>query len=241
MARPHGARGASKAVLPVALAALLAIPAATRADVLYDQTTGVPGQTVPSSLGGTPASSEAAAADDFIVPPRLIWELSSVDVGGQASSTQTAHVIILADGGGLPGVELFREDGIPLPTGFTQGLPLPGAPPLPPGHYWLSVYSTSSGGGWSWRRQSPTTGYPAVWGSPLNGARSGCTTFRPLPECGFGAAEGTDLVFRLNGAAVTIAKRRRARCKRRRAHPHQAVDAKRKRCKKRRRQVLIRG
>jgi hypothetical protein len=219
-------------LLAAAIAALLALPAAASAAVLYDQTTGTPEGTVPSAHRSPPAPSDADAADDFIVPPGFLWTLSSVDVKGDAPSVvQTGNATLFADAGGRPGTELFRQGGIPFPGGLVENLPLSGAPPLPPGHYWLSIYTTWSISPWDWRRQSPAYGYPAVWENPPNGDGTGCTTFQPLAQCGYAASRGTDLQFRLNGDATPILQRRK--CKRR--HRHQAAAAKKKRCKRRRR------
>jgi hypothetical protein len=215
-----------------AIAAALALPAAASATVLYDQTTGTPGGTVTSAHHTPSAGIDADAADDFIVPAGVIWNLGSVDVKGEAPSVvQTGNAVLFADAGGHPGTELFRQSGVPFPGGLVEDLPLTGVPPLPPGHYWISVYTTWSISPWNWRRQSPTYGFPAVWENPANGAGTGCTTFQPLTQCGFAPTQGTDLQFRLNGDAIPIVQRRK--CKRR--HRHHAAAARKKRCKKGRR------
>lgn len=220
----------------MAIGALLALPAAASADVLYDQTTGTHGLIVPSSHFVTGEPHDADAADDFVVPPGVLWNLTSVDVQGQAPSAQTGNVVLFADAAGLPGAELFRQGGIPFAVGSSQNLPLSGVPPLPPGHYWLSVYTTWTGSSWIWRLQSPTTGYPAVWENPPNGDGTGCVTFKALDQCNFTPSNGTDLVFRLTGTATPLATRRqlqqRRRCKRSRQH-HHALSASKRHCKKR--------
>jgi hypothetical protein len=216
--------------VPLAVtAALLALPATASADLLYDQSTGTPGGTVTSSHHATLGSADADAADDFIVPAGLIWHLGSVDVKGSAVNPSTATVVLSADGGGRPGTVLFSQSGIPFPPGFAENLPLAGAPPLPAGHYWLSVYTAWSSSPWSWGRQSPAYAFPAVWENPLNGEATGCTNFRPLTQCGYPQSQGTDLIFRLNGTATRVVQRRK--CKRRR-HRH-AAAAKKRHCKKR--------
>jgi hypothetical protein len=213
--------------MAAALAAL-ALPAVASAAVLYDQTVGAAGGTVPSSAHSTPAPGDSAAADDFIVPPGAIWFLSSVDVEGQAASPQAANAVLFTDAGARPGTEFFRQGGIPFPSGSAQSLSLSGVPPLPPGHYWISVYTTSSSSGWSWRRQSAAFAFPAVWENPLNGEGTGCLTFTPLTQCGFTAADGTDLVFRLDGEATAIVKRRK--CTHRRHK--RATSAQVRRCRR---------
>jgi hypothetical protein len=218
------------ALFAAAVVALLALPAAASADLLYDQSTGTPGGTVKSSHHAPLGSADADAADDFIVPPGLIWQLSSVDVRGSALNPTTATVVLFADGGGRPGTELFRQGGIPFPPGFAENLPLSGVAQLPPGHYWLSVYTAWSSSPWSWGRQSPAYAFPAVWENTLNGDGTGCTGFRPLSQCGYAESQGADLIFRLNGTAIVIAPRRK--CKRRRHR--QAASAKKRHCRKRR-------
>ncbi len=212
-------------------AVLLTVPAAASADVLYDQTSGAPGGIVMSSHHATLGSTDADAADDFPVPPGLIWRLSSIDVQGSMPSATSATAVIFADAAGLPGAELFRQSGIAFPSGPAQSMSLSGVPPLPPGNYWLSVYTLWSSDPWGWQRQSPTYGYSAVWENALNGEGTGCTSFRALTQCGRSSASATDLVFRLDGTATPIAQRRK--CTRRRHH--HATVAKQKRCKRRRR------
>jgi hypothetical protein len=215
--------------LGTVIAAGMALPVTAMGAVLYDQTTGTAGPPVQSGhRAASPDPGDSDAADDFAVPPGVLWKITSVDVVGQEPAAEQASVLLFADGGSRPGALLYRQAAIPFPPGSTGNLVVTGTPPLPPGRYWLSVYTSYSAGPFDWRTQDPVSGMPAVWENGANGSLSGCTSFTPLALCGH--TIGNDLMFRLNGEALPVAKKRKCKTKR-----HRAARAKRKRCKKRRR------
>ena len=219
----------------IALAAVVMasmVPTATAtAAVLYDQTGGTAGLPVQSAhRAAAPDPDDSDAADDFTVPPGVLWKITSVDVVGQQPAPEQASVLLFADAGTRPGLLLFRQGGIPFPPASTGNLIVTGTPPLPPGRYWLSAYSSYSAGPFDWRAQDPVAGMPAVWENPGNASLTGCTVFTPLAQCGH--TSGNDLMFRLNGEALPVAHRRKCKKKRHRAT---GSVAKKRRCRKRKR------
>jgi hypothetical protein len=216
-----------------ALSVVMACAASASAAVLYDQMGGTRGFPIQSSYhAGSAMGSDSQAADDFIVPAGVTWTITSVEVDGQESSTEPATVVLYGDGPTVPGPEIFRLGGIPFPSGPTGHLQVAGAPNLTPGHYWLSVFTTWTLNAFNWRRQSPTAGSEAVWENPTGGA-GGCSSFKPLTECGINDGQGTDMMFRLNGDAASVPLQQpRRKCKRHK-HRRSAESAKKKRCKRR--------
>jgi hypothetical protein len=216
--------------LSAAVAASTLTPAAAPAAVLYDQTSGAAGSPVQSAHHAvTQDPDDSDAADDFTVPPGVLWKITSVDVVGQEPAPEHASVLLFADGGTRPGVLLFRQSGIPFPPASTGNLVVTGTPPLPRGHYWLSAYTSYSAGAFDWRAQDPVAGMSAVWENPGNGSLTGCTTFMPFAQCGH--SNGNDLQFRINGDAFPATHKKKCKKKRHR----RAAAAKKKRCKKRKR------
>jgi hypothetical protein len=226
-------RHSRSVVLAAAFVVSLLLPAGAGAAVLYDQTTGTPGSAVQSAHhAGTPDPGDSDAADDFTVPPRVLFRITSVDVVGQELAPEPATVLLFADAGTRPGDLLFRQGGIPFPPGSAGNLLVTGTPPLPPGRYWLSVYTTYSAGAFDWRAQDPVSGMPAVWENPENGSLTGCAAFTALAQCGH--TNGNDLMFRINGDVLPVTHKRK--CKRKRHRATGSVAKKRKkRCRKRRR------
>lgn len=122
----------------VALACLAAVQSASAA-VLYDQTAGATGSSVPSQESpDEPASTQAA--DDILVPAGEHWEVSEVQALGSRESPGPVsfNVFLYEEGSFGPGRELFAERGVSA-SGPSYSLPLRGAPILNPGTYWISV------------------------------------------------------------------------------------------------------
>jgi len=199
-------------VIGVATVALLVASAPAGAIVLVDQFPNGPA-TVPTvwSLDAPGSDSDSQAADDFSVPEGRSYTPQSIDVVGYAFAGNgqfNATVRIYADAGG-PGAELFSQN---VPSGvscafhtncdFTAGVT--GAPVLAPGTYWISVQSTGSVG-WNWAvtPAGAPHGAAARWQNPANGSNRNCPTWRTLAECNWTtASDGTDLIYRLNGAVA---------------------------------------
>jgi hypothetical protein len=152
---------------------LLALPAMTNAEVLYDQTDNA--GTVPASSSGPNFSPSndfgpngyESTADDFTVPVGQTWSINEVDVGGVYASpgaTPPVNAYLFSDDSGKPGTEIYSQNAIPAPGGPNYTVPLTGAPNLSTGTYWVTVQQADTGSDyWSWQTRTVQGGAPAQW------------------------------------------------------------------------------
>jgi hypothetical protein len=194
------------AVVVAAAFGLMSAPAG--AAVLYDQTAGPAIGAAYSSNYGDPGKV-AQGADDFTVPAGESWVISSVDAPGNGVLGPTfGGVFLYADGGTLPGTEIFRQEGIPIGSPVNDlAIPITGAPTLGPGSYWISV-QTMGLSEWRWDIDDVQIGDPAAWRNPPGGYGSpgpgGCVAYQPLHACLPVGAPGSFL-FRLNALDPSVA------------------------------------
>jgi hypothetical protein len=240
-----GAMKGFGAALAIAAIVLCAAPALGSAAVLYDQTDS------PSGFGTFSQRDDAVdlqIADDFIVPSGQSWSLQSVDVdgaydAGSSGPITSANVFLYADGGGLPGGQLFALQGV-SPLNGTAGpdftVPLTGSPQLASGAYWVSVQVNLPGAGtsiWDWQTRNAQSGSPRAVrsnGHPLPVCPGAQDAWITGSSCPIGLAP--DQLFRLNGTVVppTPVPAVHKECKKHKKH-HSAQSAKKKKCKKKKR------
>jgi hypothetical protein len=195
-------RLATTVALGLALA-ITAAPSSAGAAVLYDQTTGTPGASVPV---GNQGGVIGFAADDFTVPAGATWRIDSFDLLGSLSGSGTSfgdfRSSVDADANGVPGVSGFNFDADywrfgALPAGNVLTVALRHAV-LGAGTYWLEAGTQDNDPTWSWTSQSPRHGNEGVW---ENLAPAPCShAFMPLSACG---QPGPDLRFRVNGEPIS--------------------------------------
>jgi hypothetical protein len=213
----------------ILLAALFAFPASAGAAVLYDNTGATNAAWTSTDFPTGMDNLDGQGADDFTVPPGLPWHVTSVETfAGTASDTMGVYVY--ADGGTIPGAEVFHQTGIPIPVANLQTFPVSGLL-LQPGGYWISLQA-SGAQAWAWSSQTPVRGDQAVY---RNNSIPACTTYKPINACGFPTA--SDFYFRINGDVVaptsTLPLAKKKKCKKHKKH---ASAAKKKKCKKKKKQ-----
>jgi hypothetical protein len=176
------------------------------AAVLYDQTD------FPESGGGLSDDFDnnlldTQLADDFTVPAGQSWQISQVDAPGIRTGIppQTVDVFLYANGGTLPGAQLFHQAAITASGGPNYSIPLTGAPSLAPGTYWVSVvqdgvvHNTTD---WYWNLRTNQSGNQAAYRNPGNGFATGCIDWAPYTTTCSGGGPPEDLLFKLSGTAA---------------------------------------
>jgi hypothetical protein len=195
-----------RVVITLVVATAIAAPTSATAAVLYDQSADPAPDGAAANRFQPPSTFDAMLADDFTVPTGQTWRITSVDVFTSMllAPLDSGSIFIFADTGGQPGATLFNQNGIaPFAPGASVAQPVTGAPSLKPGTYWLSEQPVSSGSTqWFWATIAPQRGAAALWKNPGNGYGSGCTTYKPLSQCGFAPSQ-VDAKFRLNGDDVS--------------------------------------
>jgi hypothetical protein len=198
-------RIARKGLLIASMALACALPARAYGAVLYDQTD------FPES-GGSLSDDfdnntlDTQLADDFSVPAGQSWQISQVDAPGirVGIPPPTIDVFLYANGGTLPGAQLFHQAGITATGGPNYSIPLAGAPSLGSGTYWISVVQDGVMHGttdWYWNLRTNQSGNPAAFRNPGNGFATGCTDWGQLTACN-GGGPPEDLLFKLSGTAA---------------------------------------
>ncbi|MFN8160353.1 MAG: hypothetical protein U0R52_04830 [Solirubrobacterales bacterium] len=173
----------------------IAFPSAASAAVLYDGIdTTPPGFITSQDFEASFDDFDAVTADDFTVPVGKVWHPSAIRVTGfkvGATSTSAVNVNLYSNAGTLPGSQFFSTQA-QAAAGTTYpdfNLPVPTAPVLAPGTYWLGVQARLDGVSpgnpqqWFWRESSEGSGSPPAFVNPGNGFNSGCTTFSPKSAC----------------------------------------------------------
>jgi hypothetical protein len=167
-------RGKRLVALAATAAAMLALPAAAGAEVLYDQTDHAAPPTANSSGPNFAPSNffDSAhydrTADDFVVPVGERWTIDRVDVTGALESPNDSRVNLYVygnnDGLGTPGALVFTRQNVTATNSPNYSIGVTGAPAIGPGRYWLVVQKiVGSGGYWSWGTRTVQTGLAAKW------------------------------------------------------------------------------
>ena len=185
--------------------------------VLYDQIS-----LTPRGNGEPDQNFEAAydiydseAADDFVVPSGLNWEIDSVNIIGSQSAAGTAasvDITFYKDNGGTPGAAVSgcSYAGIAtVDTGGSLSTTLPTTCVLSPGTYWMGHITNqdfATSGQHFFSNTDTVSGSEAHWLNPGDGFGTGCTTFSPAGTvCGVGGgAPAYDLLFSLGGQAQAV-------------------------------------
>ncbi len=183
----------------------LAVPASAGAAVLYDQTDnavsapiGMPFPNYAPSNYYSPMNDHRVA-DDFTVPEGEVWTVEEVEAPGYAAGPNDGvNVLIYPDAGGVPGAPLFEQRGIPL-GGPGSCICVTGAPPLPPGKYWITVQMNSSPGGlpFTWGTRSVMTGEPAKYMEAVPGCSGATGPWANRASCF--PSDNLDQTFKLSG------------------------------------------
>jgi hypothetical protein len=175
--------------------------------VLYDQYDNQGFSSFPSQDFETAIDNfDAQGADDFVVPAGETWNINEVDVYGDYSAgsagSDSFHVFIYQDAGGLPGSVVYTALNQNYSTSnnidFVVTLSTPAT--LTEGTYWVSVQSRMDYNGndqWFWKDRSVQNNNPAAWQNPGDGFGTGCTTWNVRTNC-LGSS-GPDYVYRLIG------------------------------------------
>jgi hypothetical protein len=175
-------RGRPK-VAALAFAALAFVAfggASASADVLYDQAAGAGANGVPSQESPDDPAASTQAADDFVVPHGQHWAMSAVEALGSSpsGSARPFNVSLYEEFGAVrlgPGRELFAARGVAATGAPNYTLPIPGAPLLNPGSYWVSAQAVGSAADpWLWSPQRTLRGRPAIWQNPGHASKSDC-------------------------------------------------------------------
>ena len=167
--------------------------------VLYDQNNndsgvGVSSQNFESAFD----AFDSQAADDFVVPAKHPWNITSISVTGVFATPPSENVTFYEDANGLPGDVESTQTAVGTGSGGSLTIPLTDVT-LGPGTHWVSVQANldlNTGGQWFWEGRSVQNGNPAVWQNPGNGFGTGCTTWATMTGC---TGVGPDLMFSLSG------------------------------------------
>jgi hypothetical protein len=148
----------------IAVSVIPPIPAAP-AIILYDQMNNPAPTPPPPPSDGVITSQDyepkfdnydSFAADDFVIPPGQIWNITEVDVIGESSEPpvppDSFHVFFYADSGTLPATLVASRLANPYSGFFTFVITLTSPVMLAEGTYWVSVQARGFhfGGQWFW-------------------------------------------------------------------------------------------
>jgi hypothetical protein len=167
------------------------------------------------------------AADDFTVPVGQLWLPTGAQVPGAGfAGTLDFRITLYSDAGGRPGGQVFQALANVPADATTYTFPLNGAPPLLPGHYWLSVQVMNLAT-WQWVNRTVQNDSPAMWQEP---AGTECTSWAPRTTCQPNTSAFPDQAFSLLGDATPLPHKKK--CKKHKKHKRSAESAKKKKCKK---------
>jgi hypothetical protein len=171
------------------------LPGTAGAAILFDQIDPTPPESTSSQdFEAVFDTSDTLGADDFVVPPGEVWQLSTALLDGfkvGATSTSTFNVHLYANAGALPGAEVFSAS---VQASQASAYPdrtllLDGAPVLPAGTWWFAPQARLDGVNpgdpqqWFWSESDTGAGSIAVWRNPGDAFGTDCTEFTPRPEC----------------------------------------------------------
>lgn len=179
--------------------------------VLYDQTDH-PGSNAFPSQFFPDFDGRLRGADDFVVPAEDGgWRVERLAVKGKYSDgdgpAPSFDVAIFANGGSLPGVEVYRALLV-TPTRDQGGaivLDLPQPAMLPPGRYWLAVMAhmafNPGSQQWFWLTRETQNGRPYAFENPnVLIPIPQCVSWQPgAAVCGVAGGIDPDALFRLEG------------------------------------------
>lgn len=179
------------------------VTGAPKSVILYDQNFGDAGVAVSSQNYGVGLDMfDDQAADDFMLPPGLIWKIKEIDVTGNGGCCATSeNVYIFADNMGRPGallIQCMNLVGTDNMRSFAIRLRKPCRVKLGEGRYWVSVQANQDNGQWAWEVRAPIVGWDAAWQNPPGGYGF-CQTWGSLGACWGWPG---DLMFTLKGKAV---------------------------------------
>ena len=197
----------------IAVSVIPPIPAAP-AIILYDQMNNPAPTPPPPPSNGVITSQDyepefdnydSFAADDFVVPEGQIWNITEVDVIGEASEPpvppDSFHVFFYADSRTLPGTLVASRLANPY-SGFVSFLITLTSPfMLGHGTYWVSVQARedfTSSGEWFWGNRLVISNSGAAWQNPGGGFGSNCPTWGRKTTCR-PTQNGPDQLYRLVG------------------------------------------
>jgi hypothetical protein len=190
-------------------------PTATPGSILYDQydnfstekTPNIPSQDAETALD----FFDSQAADDFIVPPGQIWQVTEVDVRAEYDSTGPAasfHVFFYENGAGdLPRFLVSSRLQNPYTGNNDFVIMLTEPVTLPEGHYWVSVQARqdiTQAGFWLWHNRALQANSGAAWQNPGNGFGTGCVVWIRRVTCAPLQQTAPDQVFRLIGTSSDV-------------------------------------
>jgi hypothetical protein len=183
---------------------------------LYDQSVGDYNGEFASFVSSD--FSEAVVADDFFVPPNLVWDIDSVSAGGKFSGTNQAasfNIFFYADSSGVPGaliatctysnIAYSQRPGDPVSSMFSFQLPtacsLAGG--VAGSTYWMSVQANFSDSNnlWYWYQRSAESGNPGAVQYPAS-IYSQCRTWSSIEPCI--DSQHPDVTFALMGSSPII-------------------------------------
>jgi hypothetical protein len=166
-------------VLP--LTALVVVPAVGAADpVLYTQANNPSATFSPSADYAAPLdASDSMIADDFVVPSDAKWQITQVDVRGNATNSPTSFdIFIYTNVANDPGTQIYSAAGLSYTQfGTAYSIPLPAGPTLTEGTYWLVVQGNAAlGQTFDWMNRTTANGTQAQFVNPGGTISPGCTT-----------------------------------------------------------------
>ena len=197
----------------IAVSVIPPIPAAP-AIILYDQMNNPAPTPPPPPSNGVITSQDyepkfdnydSFAADDFVIPPFQIWNITGVDVIGESSEPpvppDSFHVFFYTDSGTLPGTLVASRIANPYSGFFSFFITLTSPVMLGEGTYWVSVQARedfTSSGEWFWGNRLVISNSGAAWQNPGGGFGASCPTWGRKTTC-LPTQNGPDQLFRLVG------------------------------------------
>jgi hypothetical protein len=193
--------------------------AAAPATILYDQTNNPAPTPPPPPSDGVITSQDyepkfdnydSFAADDFVIPPLQIWNITEVDVIGESSEPpvppDSFHVFFYTDSGTLPGTLVASRLANPYSGFGIFVITLTSPVKLGHGTYWVSVQARedfTSSGEWFWGNRLVISNSGAAWQNPGGGFGADCPTWGRKTTCR-PTQNGSDQLFRLIGELFFI-------------------------------------
>lgn len=157
---------------------------------------------------------DSSAADDFVVPAGVSWNISDIYVSGTSTGDtypDSYNVTFYANSGSNLPAAVIRTENIALAAGsISPTLVLATPLVLASGTYWVSVQAvmdSTVGAQWFWNTYTSgsTLGAPFAWTNPGNGFGTTCSTGWNTGSICL-AGQLTDLQFSLNGIAIAPCK-----------------------------------
>ena len=177
--------------------------------VLFDSTGNAGGNGVPDqNFEAAFDAYDCMGADDFEVPPGMIWDIDTVFIVGTLSGAgvpASANVTFHADAGGLPGAVVATYSSVAIANNNAGQLTvnLPATASIPEGRHWMAFQVNMDFGGGNgqhfWSNTNTQFGNLAAWINPGDGFGSGCINWTDTQTCGVGGGATVDLQMTLSG------------------------------------------